>query len=751
MSIKKLVFSFAVMALFLGLTVAPASAITEAELRAEIARFEGMIAQLQGGGSTGLPASSCNFTTDLSTDMAGNVTGNPVVICLQNYLKSTGHFPSVQTATGYYGPITVASVKAWQTANGVAPAAGYFGKLSQDKYYLMTAGSGIPPYVPPDTSSGPCTGGALFNSVTGASCTATLPAGCTSTTGFSPTTGQSCSGTSSVTYPAGCTSAIGFSVTTGQSCATVTPDNGLTGSAGSVSEYDLMSSLSSEEVGEDEEDAQVAGLEIEADDSSDLALTAVRLVFDEAAGATEDFDNYAAEVSVWLDGKEVARVDGSKFDTDNEWTRTLSLDSGAVIKAGETSKLVVAITGVNNLDTNDSGDHWNVDFRSIRFVDGLGASTSEDPTTAARDFSFVSFATAADSELKLAAGDESINDPHTIEIEATQTQRNVALASFTLEAEGDSDLKIRKLGALLTVGGAATNVDDVIAGDMSPAIELVIDGQAYGTVSYCSVADPCVANTTDDTTGTTENVVFDDVDFVIPAGGTVNVIIQADIPAEDIAGIANGDTITVTLGNTELDNGSITDIDDESGENLDDGDNSGSVTAGANELRSTGIIVTLIDVDDVETAAGTSANDDVVTKHIKYKVTAFGGTVFVANTELVTTVNTIPDSTIATNGIRYRILVGGTATTAGLTDSTNVTLTSSGVVETGLTNNVIEIPDDGSATFDLSVTKTNSAANVGGTLQVFLQAIGWATTDSATFNVYDFNLEDYKTPITPSN
>ncbi|KKR37715.1 MAG: Plasminogen [Parcubacteria group bacterium GW2011_GWF2_40_10] len=46
------------------------------------------------------------------------------------------------------------------------------------------------------------------------------PEGCTSATGFSPTTGQSCA-TTTTTYPEGCTSATGFSSTTGQSCSSV--------------------------------------------------------------------------------------------------------------------------------------------------------------------------------------------------------------------------------------------------------------------------------------------------------------------------------------------------------------------------------------------------------------------------------------------------------------------------------------------------------------------------------------------------
>ncbi|MDD2245258.1 MAG: hypothetical protein PHR13_11705, partial [Dysgonamonadaceae bacterium] len=50
-----------------------------------------------------------------------------------------------------------------------------------------------------------------------------LPAGCTSTSGFSPVTGQACSTVS--TLPTGCTSTTGFSPVTGQSCAggTTTP------------------------------------------------------------------------------------------------------------------------------------------------------------------------------------------------------------------------------------------------------------------------------------------------------------------------------------------------------------------------------------------------------------------------------------------------------------------------------------------------------------------------------------------------
>ena len=66
--------------------------------------------------------------------------------------------------------------------------------------------------------SGGCS--TLSVNVVGTSSVTTLPTGCTSTSGYSQTTGVSCGGTSSpvVTIPAGCISTTQFSPVTGQSC-----------------------------------------------------------------------------------------------------------------------------------------------------------------------------------------------------------------------------------------------------------------------------------------------------------------------------------------------------------------------------------------------------------------------------------------------------------------------------------------------------------------------------------------------------
>jgi len=98
-----------------------------AELLAQIAQLQTQLLALQGGGvNTG---ATCEFTRDLTLDSSG-----ADITCLQNYLISTGHFTFSGGATGYFGPITQSAVAVWQAANGVSPAAGYFGTISQEKY-----------------------------------------------------------------------------------------------------------------------------------------------------------------------------------------------------------------------------------------------------------------------------------------------------------------------------------------------------------------------------------------------------------------------------------------------------------------------------------------------------------------------------------------------------------------------------------------------------------------------------------------
>ena len=356
-------------------------------------------------------------------------------------------------------------------------------------------------------------------------------------------------------------------------------DTDLQGGAGSIEDATFISNLNNEEVGEDEDDVEVAGLEIEADDGSDIEITAVRLDFGQGT-ADQDFEDYASEVSVWFDGEELARVDAEDFDDDNSYSKTISLDSGAVIDAGETGELTVAVTGISNLDSADAGDTWNVEFENVRFRDADGATITESATGdingVTRTFSFATFASAVDAELKISEDDDDINDARTLEVDDSDNTDDVEVLSFTLEAEGDSDLEIKNWGVSVTVTGA-TDTDAVVS-----ALTLWIDGEEVASADTVSSA------------GTTEFYNFDDVDYTIGAGDTVEVLVKADFNDIETTAFDEGDTISFALGEEQTDVTATIDVEDESGEQLVDADITGSVDSGAFELRSRGIMVTFI-------------------------------------------------------------------------------------------------------------------------------------------------------------
>lgn len=506
---------------------------------------------------------------------------------------------------------------------------------------------------------------------------------------------------------------------TGGSTGGSTSSGDLEGGAGSVDDYTLISSINNEEVGEDEEDQDVYGLEIEASDDSDLEFRAVRLVFDEGT-ATSDFEDYASEVSIMLDGEEFARVDADEFNDDNNWTKTVTLDSGAIIRSGDTGELTVAVSGANVIDSGDLNDTWTLDVTSVRFVDAQGATISEDPTFNARTFTFKSFASASNVELKIAEDDKDINDARTIKVDATDDTEDEDVLSFTLEAEGDSDLDIKNWGVSVTVTGAS-NTDDVISG-----LSLWIDGEEVATADTVS------------TGGATEFYNFDDVDYTINAGDTAEVVVKADFLSIADA-LDEGDTISFALGEEQTNTTTI-DVEDESGENLADADITGSVTSGAFELRSKGIMVTFVSASESVVDGGTNSYDGTGTFNVVFNVEAFGDTIYVSKTSTATDASSILDSTVTTGNL-YLVDNGGTATTVGLSDAT--AFSTSGGGADGTNNFVLGDGEDTDVT--LTVTRTNSLTGHAGLYRVLLKSVGWALSDTTTWNVYDFNLEDFKT------
>ncbi|XOB41502.1 MAG: peptidoglycan-binding domain-containing protein [Candidatus Nealsonbacteria bacterium] len=496
----------------------------------------------------------------------------------------------------------------------------------------------------------------------------------------------------------------------------------LEGGAGSITDADFISSLNNEEVGEGAEDIEVAGLEIEADEGSDIELTAVRLVFvKESTGedSSDDFEDYAEDVSLWFDGEEVARVDGDKFDDDNDYSRTITLASGAVIRADETEELVVAVSGIGNLDSNDAGEEWTVEFNSIRFRDAQDAVITDantgDIDEATREFSFEVFATAADIDLKIRADDDEVNDAHVINVDDDNDTDDVEVLSFTIEIEGDSDVELKKLPVEFdSVNTTATTYID----DMVSSVQLLMDGDEIGSENLAADDDD------------NQTVTFEDLDVVLEAGETYDFLVTANFNALDGSDLVAGDTFAANIGSTERGN---IDAEDESGEDLGTGDMSGTVTGGAHAIYDISFTFELESISSSITTArdpGTSCSADTATYAIKFELTAFDGDISIDRSSQE------DDTDAAGQGVEYVVTnTTSSSATSSLTSTAGDNPDVSGaawLLEEG-------VPEE----FTLSVAVTPNANHFA---KVYLESINWDyDTDQTATLFYTAGLGEEKT------
>lgn len=497
-----------------------------------------------------------------------------------------------------------------------------------------------------------------------------------------------------------------------------TTNDNLSGNAGSVDSYRLTPGYNNEVVGENEEDVEVSGIDIKVNSGSDIRLRSVQLVLTQET-ANSRFDKYADEVSLWLDGKEIARVDADEFTSRNNWTRTISVDSKSVIKRNETGKLALAISGARNIDSADEGESWNVDFRSIRFTDAQNATITDNPNTGTRSFSFENFASAANVEMRIFGGDESINNARVLNVHATNKTKNVDVMAYNVELKGSSDVTIDSLPVEFSVTGAS------YLNEMASVAHLYLDGKRVGTESV---------RTSNNT------VIFDDLDVKLRSGKTYEFVVKVDfLPLSST--LNEGQTISASLGETQT-NSSDFDAEDESGTELRDSHVRGSAQGGAHIVYDAGIHVSLVSVTQ-NLSSQTGENNDYGTFVIKYRVEAFDDTVYVALSSAATTTD-VTDATIATSGVLYLVDKDETPITDGLSTYVSWKKIQGSPTTSGATNGLRMQAGD-IAEFTLSVVRTNSTSGDNAFYYLALKAIGWNTDDSTTYNVYNFDLRQYKT------
>jgi len=486
----------------------------------------------------------------------------------------------------------------------------------------------------------------------------------------------------------------------------------LEGGAGSIDSADYISSLNNEEVGENEEDVEVAGLEIEADDGSDIEITAVNLNFSKDT-ATDDFEDYASEVSVWFDGEEVARVDAEEFEDDNDFDQTISLDDGAIVRAGETGELVVAVSGISNLDSDFVSDTWDVEFESVRFRDAQDAVISDTSTGdiddgAGRTFSFEDFATASDLDFQVSEGDDEINDGRSIEVSSTTETDGVEILSFEVEVGGDSDVTVDDIAV-----DFGTSTGDLLT-DLLSSAELVVDGDVIGSESIVSAHN-------DDGV-----VTFEGLDWAIEAGETVDVIVRVDMNELNNGTFGAGATLSASVNPDDWD------VEDEEGDSVEDGDKSGTASSDAHAFYGDGISVDFVSATD-EAFSVEGTNNDYAELTIKFDVTAFGEDVYV-------------DKTVLKTGVAN----DGTAILAEESDGTDLVAGSSSVTMTSTADeedHTFLVEEGETESFTVRVIVDSNAGTLDSTdVRALLTGIGFSSTDTATEeNTYISNLSDFKT------
>ncbi len=132
------VVGFAMVVAAFGAVVAPVKAqVTSptdlASLIALIASLEAQIAALQG------VSPSVRMTGSVPTAPLTMGSSGAEVTKLQDLLIWEGFGPAAG-ATGYFGPQTKAALMAYQAANGISPAVGYYGSVTAAKIASMLAG-----------------------------------------------------------------------------------------------------------------------------------------------------------------------------------------------------------------------------------------------------------------------------------------------------------------------------------------------------------------------------------------------------------------------------------------------------------------------------------------------------------------------------------------------------------------------------------------------------------------------------------
>jgi hypothetical protein len=453
-------------------------------------------------------------------------------------------------------------------------------------------------------------------------------------------------------------------------------------------------------VEEGEEDVQVLGVELEAEDS-DIMIERVDVDFAIGTGGSDNLDDYITEVSIWLDGEELDRLDVDEADEDDDIYSFRFSGLDGIIREGDIGELYVAVNGVNNIDSDDTDVNITVDIESdgIRAVDAEGISETY-VTEAEVDAETFQVDEATVGDLRIRANDDN-PDSASIVIDEEDRTDDVTILAFDLEAE-DQTIIVEDLPVTFT-----TSVGGGVEGPVLRAM-LVSDGDVLDTVTIPSSA------------GTTYEVVFEDLDLEIEEGDEVSLEVVVDLNDEDATTFPTGTTLYASVNG----NAAAWDAEDENGE---EADVTGSLTGETMTFVASGVTVEGVSTSAEDDPFGTSGSEQG-TYTIRFDVTAVEDDFYVYKGADI--------ASSSSAGVIYTVKQDNTATSTLTASELSDNLTAES--QSGDTSDYFLVREGDTRTFTLQVV-VNPATT--GFYSVELEAVRYDATednsaiDDATFTV----------------
>ena len=532
--LKKVLSGFVAFAFAFSLvgSATTAQAQSVEDLLTQLAALQAQLAALQGGTS----ATACpTLTQPLTMGSTGVGVEN-----LQRYLMSAGFdIPAITAGVatyGYFGTQTQSALAAWQAANSVAPASGYFGPISLAKYNAI--------------------------------CVATTPT--TDDDDMDDEDGD----------------------------RDDRDDEGLSGGEASLEDFNMRDGEDDDV--QEGASAEVAEIEFDVEDGDvrverlDLTFDFVGT----SAGEDDPWDAFDT-VTLWADGEEIASEDVSDEDDwldedDPQVFRFSGLDY--VVREGEEAMIIVEVEAQNGVDgagTSGAND-WTISVAAddIRALDGAGI----DQYTGSASES-VTFGIEEEGEDEELTFTESDNNPDATVLEAKDDETSDWTEVFVFDVEseeGDIELKEIPIQVEVTDGEVYTSVVNdarlVIDGEeyddftLADATDNGVDDDDDGTVDAGSdgAADTDIRTLIFD---------LDDEDVIVEDGETLEISLELEFKSST-GNYAEGTTVQATMSSNFVDA-----VDAEGQDDLDADQLDGSAEGEEHQIYSTGLVVRLVSTD----------------------------------------------------------------------------------------------------------------------------------------------------------